>query len=61
MLVFSILVIATSACLANDNLFKEARTLQSNGSYDEAIDAYKNYLSIELPVYIDWERRDDRR
>lgn len=45
MLVFSVVAFATSACPANDGLFEEARKLQRSGSYDEAIIAYKNYLS----------------
>ena len=38
-----ILICCTS--FANDNLFKQARTLQRDGKYDEAIEAFKNYLS----------------
>ena len=30
---------------ANENLFQEARSFQRNGRFDEAIEAYKNYLS----------------
>jgi tetratricopeptide (TPR) repeat protein len=44
-LVFSILTLTTSVCFADDALFKEARALQRSGSYDEAINAYKTYLS----------------
>ena len=44
-LVFSILTLTTSVCFADDALFKEARALQRSGSYDEAINAYKAYLS----------------
>ncbi len=34
-----------SVCLANENLFKQARTLQREGKHEEAIVAFKNYLS----------------
>ena len=30
-------------CLANDDLFKQARTLQREGKHGEAIAAFKNY------------------
>ena len=45
---FSVLIITTSICFADDIIFKEARTLQRNGSYDEAISVYKKYLSIPI-------------
>ena len=44
-------VLICSVCFANDNLFKQARTLQRNGEYDEAISAFGAYLS--QPVYED--------
>ena len=44
----AILLLSISTCLANDNLFKEAITLQRSGKYDEAIIAYKTYLSTPL-------------
>ena len=31
--------------LANDNLFMQARTLQREGKHEEAIEAFKGYLS----------------
>jgi tetratricopeptide (TPR) repeat protein/DNA-binding CsgD family transcriptional regulator len=34
--------------MANDAIFREARTLQRNGQYSEAIEAFKNYLSIPV-------------
>lgn len=34
-----------STCYANENVFQKARELQRNGKYDEAIDAFKDYLS----------------
>lgn len=39
-----ILILTTSTCFANDILFREAKTLQRNGIFDEAILAYKSYL-----------------
>ena len=47
-LIFSILILVNHICLANDDLFKDARTLQRNGQFDEAIDAYKSYLSRQI-------------
>ena len=38
-------VLVCCASIANDSLFKEARTLQREGKFDEAIEAFKNYLS----------------
>ena len=32
--------------LANDDLFRQARALQHDGKYDEAIVAFKKYLSM---------------
>ncbi|MBR5014137.1 MAG: hypothetical protein IKY16_05980 [Bacteroidales bacterium] len=32
-------------CFAKDSLFQNARKLQHEGSFDEAIEAYKDYLS----------------
>lgn len=45
LLVISVLIIQITTCSANENLFKEARTLQRDGHFDDAIAAYKNYLS----------------
>lgn len=47
-LIFSILALSTSLCMANDAIFREARTLQRNGQYSEAIEAFKNYLSTPV-------------
>lgn len=47
-LIFSILTLSTSLCMANDAIFREARTLQRNGQYSEAIEAFKNYLSTPV-------------
>ena len=44
-LVFCIFAFTPSPCCANDALFKEARTLQRDGNYDEAINAYKSFLT----------------
>ena len=43
--IFSILSLATLPCFANEDLFKEARTLQRGGEFDKAISAYKSYLT----------------
>ena len=43
-----ILFLFTLICytsFANENLFREARTLQRDGKYNEAIEAFKNYLT----------------
>ncbi len=45
LLIFSILSPVTLPCYANENLFKEARALQRDGEFDEAINAYKSYLT----------------
>ena len=42
---FLMLIFLSSTCLADDNLFKQARTLQRAGKFDQAIEAYVNYLS----------------
>lgn len=34
--------------MANDAIFREARTLQRDGQYSEAIEAFKNYLSTPI-------------
>lgn len=44
-LIFSILTLTAIPCFADENLFKEAITLQHSGDYDEAINAYKSYLT----------------
>ena len=44
-LIFSILTLTAIPCFADENLFKEAITLQRSGDYDEAINAYKSYLT----------------
>lgn len=45
-LIFQILHLICSTTSANESLYQEARTLQREGKYDEAITVYKNYLSI---------------
>ena len=45
LLFFSIITLTNSTIYANDNLFKEARALQRDGHFDEAIGAFKDYLS----------------
>lgn len=47
-LIFCILTLSTSLCMANDAIFREARTLQRDGQYREAIEAFKNYLSTPV-------------
>jgi hypothetical protein len=45
LLTVSIFTLQISISSANEGLFKEARTLQREGHFDDAIAAYKNYLS----------------
>jgi tetratricopeptide (TPR) repeat protein/DNA-binding CsgD family transcriptional regulator len=40
-----IFVLICSVCFANNTLFKQARTLQREGEYEEAITLFKQYLS----------------
>ena len=44
-LIVSILLFTNLPCFANEDLFKEARTLQRSGEFNEAIIAYKGYLT----------------
>jgi tetratricopeptide (TPR) repeat protein len=44
-LIVSILLFSASIGFANDNLFKEGRAFQRAGNFDEAISAYKEYLT----------------
>lgn len=44
-LIFNILTLTAIPCFADESLFKEAITLQRSGDYDEAISAYKSYLT----------------
>lgn len=44
-LVFGALMLAVSTSIANDALYKEAKALQREGKFDEAISVYKIYLS----------------
>ena len=41
----SIFVLICCGVIASESLFYEARTLQRSGKFDEAIEAYKNYLT----------------
>ena len=43
-LIFIVYALMCSVGFANDDLFVHARELQREGKYDEAIDAYKDYL-----------------
>ena len=45
LLLFHTLILICCTSLANENLFREARTLQRDGKYYEAIEAFKNYLT----------------
>lgn len=44
-LLFYISILVCCVCSANDNLFRQARSLQRDGKFDEAIVAFKEYLS----------------
>ncbi len=44
-LLFLVLMLIGSASFANENLFRQARSLQRDGKFDEAIETFKNYLS----------------
>ena len=46
---FHAFMLVCCVCLANDDLFKQARTLQREGKYGEAIAAFKNYLTQPVP------------
>ena len=45
LLIFQTLILICCTSFANENLFSEARTFQRNGKFDEAIEAFKNYLT----------------
>ena len=42
---FHAFMLMCCVCLANENLFKQARALQREGKHGEAIEAFKNYLT----------------
>ena len=44
-LIFHMLILICCTSMASENLFCEARTLQREGKFDEAIDAFKNYIT----------------
>ena len=46
---FHAFMLICCVCLAKDSLFKQARTLQREGKYEEAIEAFKNYLTQPVP------------
>ena len=46
---FHAFMLICCVCLANDNLFKQARALQRDGKFEEAIVAFKAYLSQPMP------------
>lgn len=45
LLIFQAFILICCTCFAQGNLFQEARTLQREGKFDEAIVTFKNYLS----------------
>ena len=47
-LIFIMAMLAHSVCHAHENTFREARELQRDGKFDEAIEAFKSYLSQPL-------------
>ena len=46
---FNTLILICCVFLANDNLFKQAKTLQRDGKYEETIVVFKAYLSQPMP------------
>ena len=46
---FHTFMLICCVCLADDSLFKQARTLQREGKHGEAIAAFKNYLTQPVP------------
>ena len=46
---FHAFMLVCCVCLANDDFFKQARTLQREGKHGEAIAAFKNYLTQPVP------------
>ena len=48
--IFLSLILICSTSFANENLFREARSLQRDGKFDEAIEAFKNYLSQPMGI-----------
>ena len=43
-LIFLTLIHISCTCFANENLFRQARALQRDGKYNEAIEVFKDYL-----------------
>ena len=48
LLAFSIFSLLSSNILANENSYNQARILQQEGKYDEAIEGYKRYLTYPI-------------
>ena len=46
LLIFQAFILICCTCLAHESLFQEARTLQREGKFDEAIVNFKNYLTL---------------
>ena len=47
-ILFHTLVFMCFSCLAEDTLFRQARELQHNGEYDQAIEAFQNILTQQV-------------
>ena len=45
LLIFHTAILICSSCLANESLFRQARTLQRDGKFDEAIAAFRSIIS----------------
>ena len=50
-MLFYTFMLICSVCFANDDLFRQARTLQRDGKYEDAIVAFKGYLSQPVLEY----------
>ena len=50
-MLFYTLMLICSVCFANDDLFRQARVLQRDGKYEDAIVAFKGYLSQPVLEY----------
>ena len=47
-ILFHTFILICCVCFANNNLYKQARTLLQNGNYEEAIVAFKSYLLLPI-------------
>ena len=48
LLIISLLMLWNSTCFANPTIFKDAKAFQHDGRFDDAIGAYKRYLSMPV-------------